>query len=94
MHCTIHRIFIEHLTWSLRPRTSTDSNRNPVPSSSPSQDPEVLVTLGDVDCTMGFLPWQIRLTEIHPLRNWESAKPADLVNVLRAYSRCQQRFGT
>ena len=56
-------------------------------------DPELLIRLGEVDCNMGFCPWQIRLTEIHSIRTLRDVPFADFFRVLRIYSRCEKRFG-
>jgi len=57
-------------------------------------EPDTLVILGKVFSTLGFLPWDIRLTEIH----WTPALPIfqseDLFQVLKKFSKCQQRHGT
>ena len=56
-------------------------------------DPEVLVRVGPSHTNMGFLPWQIRLTEIHQLDGLRGVRWEDFFGVLRRYSKCEQRFG-
>ena len=56
-------------------------------------DPDVLVRVGPSHTNMGFLPWQIRLTEIHQLDGLRGVRWDDFFGVLRRYSKCEQRFG-
>ena len=56
-------------------------------------DPDVMIRFGLTSCNMGFLPWQIRLTEIHDLPSHADALPSDFFGVLCKYSKCEQRFG-
>ena len=56
-------------------------------------EPELLVRLGPVDSNLGFLPWQVRLTEIHALDTHRGVRFSDYYQVLRKYSKCEQRFG-
>ncbi len=56
-------------------------------------DPDVLVRIGPAESNMGFLPWQIRLTEIHQMESLEDVRWSDLFTVLIKFSRCEQRFG-
>jgi len=59
-----------------------------------SPEPDVLAILGNVCSTLGFLPWNIRLTEMHWIPKLPVVESEDFLNVLRKYSRCQQRRGT
>jgi len=56
-------------------------------------DPSILVRLGITQSNVGFLPWQIRLTEMHSIKSHICVTSDDLIGVLRKYSRCEQRFG-
>jgi len=56
-------------------------------------DPSLLVRLGITESNVGFLPWQIRLTEMHSIKSHICVTSDDLIAVLRKFSRCEQRFG-
>jgi len=56
-------------------------------------DPSLLVRLGITQSNVGFLPWQIRLTEMHSIKSHICVTSDDLIGVLRKYSKCEQRFG-
>lgn len=56
-------------------------------------DPELAFFFGEICCTYGLSPWQIRLTEfaaiaIHPHIGVDS-----FLRGLYMYSKCEQRFG-
>lgn len=57
-------------------------------------DPDLAVFFGTTCCTMGFMPWQIRLTEFiqlsYKLHNLSLDK---YLRVLYKYAKCEQRFG-
>lgn len=57
-------------------------------------DPDLAVYFGTTCCTMGFMPWQIRLTEFiqlsHKLHNLSLDK---YLRVLYKFAKCEQRFG-
>jgi dehydrodolichyl diphosphate syntase complex subunit NUS1 len=57
-------------------------------------DPELALFFGSACCTMGFMPWQVRLTEFiqmsHKLQNVSLDK---FLRVLYKYAKCEQRFG-
>jgi len=57
-------------------------------------DPDLLVILGGVQSTTGFLPWHIRLTEIYWLPALGRIECGDLSKALIKYADCHQRFGT
>jgi dehydrodolichyl diphosphate syntase complex subunit NUS1 len=59
-----------------------------------STEPDLLVILGNIKSTLGFLPWHIRLTEMHWLPTLFRIQIGDFQDVLWKFSRCQQRFGT
>ena len=56
-------------------------------------DPELLIRFGLASSNMGFLPWHVRLTEIHDLPTHYDLEFQDLFQVLCRYSKCEQRFG-
>ena len=57
-------------------------------------DPDLAIFFGSFCCTMGFMPWQIRLTEFiqisNKLKNLSSEK---YLQVLYKFAKCEQRFG-
>ena len=64
-------------------------------------DPEIIVQLSDYPCLFGFLPWQVRLSEIISLPDCDAIGDLSgrsvlqaFTNVLFRYSKCEQRFGT
>lgn len=59
-----------------------------------STEPDLLIILGNISSTLGFLPWHIRLTEIHWLPKLQIVETNDFLQVLRQFSGCQQRYGT
>ena len=56
-------------------------------------DPDLLVRFGLTSSNMGFLPWHIRLTEIHDISTHLDIECWDVFQVLLRYSKCDQRFG-
>lgn len=63
-------------------------------------DPELVIRLGKTPCVFGFLPWQLRLSEIMflPLCRDMKNDPStmilnDLLDVVGKYCRVEQRFG-
>ncbi|KAI1286830.1 Dehydrodolichyl diphosphate synthase complex subunit nus1 [Halotydeus destructor] len=62
-------------------------------------DPELVVMIGSTPCLFGFLPWEIRLSEIVPLAQRKRHKCTgseslqDVLQVIAKYNRCNQRFG-
>ncbi|XP_035908745.1 dehydrodolichyl diphosphate synthase complex subunit Nus1 [Anopheles stephensi] len=58
-------------------------------------DPDLAVYFGEVCCTYGLLPWQIRLTEFLPLE-WrlQDSNEHHFVHCLRRFAKCEQRLGT
>ena len=79
------------------PCTAEDINENSVSGALEANrglpDPDVLVRVGPSHTNMGFLPWQIRLTEIYQLDSLRGVRWSDLYGVLQKYSKCEQRFG-
>ena len=57
-------------------------------------DPELLIRFGLTSSNLGFLPWHIRLTEIHDLHTHFDIEFGDFIKILYQYSNCDQRFGT
>ena len=56
-------------------------------------DPDMMVRFGRASSNMGFLPWQVRLTEIHDHPSHRHCGKRDFDSLLLKYSNCQQRFG-
>ncbi|XP_068239136.1 dehydrodolichyl diphosphate synthase complex subunit nus1 [Palaemon carinicauda] len=56
-------------------------------------DPEVVVTVGKPVTTLGFLPWQIRLSELFEVPYLYRFKYSDFRTIIERYSRCEQRWG-
>ncbi|XP_072301136.1 dehydrodolichyl diphosphate synthase complex subunit nus1 [Eucyclogobius newberryi] len=56
-------------------------------------DPDLVLKLGPVDSTLGFLPWHIRLTEFISLSTHRNISYEDLLGALYRYGGCQQRLG-
>ena len=56
-------------------------------------DPDLLIRFGLASSNLGFLPWHVRLTEIHDLPTHFDIECWDLFQVLLLYSKCEQRFG-
>lgn len=56
-------------------------------------DPDLVLKLGPVDSTLGFLPWHIRLTEFISLPSHRNISYEDLLGALHIYASCQQRLG-
>lgn len=57
-------------------------------------DPEVIIYDDKLCSTKGLLPWHIRLSEFIPINSFLRIKSQDYLEVLRKYSKCDQRFGT
>ncbi|KAM6180867.1 dehydrodolichyl diphosphate synthase complex subunit NUS1 [Erethizon dorsatum] len=62
-------------------------------SSDSFPDPDLILKFGPVDSTLGFLPWQIRLTEIVSLPSHINISYEDFFSALRQYAACEQRMG-
>lgn len=56
-------------------------------------DPSLVVRLGMIDSNADFLPWQLRLSEIHSIDCTVALSPHQFTDVIRKYSKCDQRFG-
>jgi len=56
-------------------------------------DPCLLVRLGRTASNVDFLPWQIRLTEIHSIVSHHQVTAEQLLDVLQKFGSCRQRFG-
>ena len=56
-------------------------------------DPDLLIRFGLASSNLGFLPWHIRLTEIHDIPTHFDIECWDFFQVLLGYSKCEQRFG-
>ncbi|EHB06658.1 Nogo-B receptor [Heterocephalus glaber] len=66
---------------------------NSLMSSNHFPDPDLILKFGPVDSTLGFLPWQIRLTEIVSLPSHLNISYEDFFSALRQYAACEQRVG-
>lgn len=64
-----------------------------IQASNDWPDPELVLIFGPAFSTVGYLPWQLRLTEIMHLHTHHNMTYPDFYNVLRQYSKCEQRFG-
>uniref|UniRef100_A0A8D2AHV8 Dehydrodolichyl diphosphate synthase complex subunit NUS1 n=1 Tax=Sciurus vulgaris TaxID=55149 RepID=A0A8D2AHV8_SCIVU len=62
-------------------------------SSNGFPDPDLVLKFGPVDSTLGFLPWQIRLTEIVSLPSHLNISYEDFFSALRQHAACEQRLG-
>ncbi|XP_065183445.1 dehydrodolichyl diphosphate synthase complex subunit nus1-like [Sycon ciliatum] len=56
-------------------------------------DPNLLVSCGPTHSLFGFLPWQIRLTEILTLPSHRNVKYGQLLHLLHVYAGTEQRLG-
>jgi len=56
-------------------------------------DPSLIVRLGRISSNADFLPWQIRLSEIHSISSHHHVRASELIDVLEQYGSCNQRFG-
>lgn len=56
-------------------------------------EPELAIYFGTVCCTYGMLPWHIRLTEFINIPTQHGLSVQSFLNVLFAYSKCEQRLG-
>jgi dehydrodolichyl diphosphate syntase complex subunit NUS1 len=56
-------------------------------------DPDLVLKFCPVDSTLGFLPWQIWLTEIISLPSHLNISYEDFFSALRQYAACEQRLG-
>ncbi|EDO41972.1 predicted protein [Nematostella vectensis] len=56
-------------------------------------DPDLALKFGAVSSVMGFLPWQIRLTEFLTHQTHHNVKYSAFLQSLQKYSRCEKRFG-
>ncbi|XP_040596433.1 dehydrodolichyl diphosphate synthase complex subunit Nus1-like [Mesocricetus auratus] len=56
-------------------------------------DPDLVLKFGSVDSTLGFLPWQIRLTEIISLPSHLNLSYEDFFSALCLYAMSEPRLG-
>ncbi|XP_076357789.1 transport and golgi organization 14 [Tachypleus tridentatus] len=56
-------------------------------------DPELVLLFGQAHSLSGFLPWQVRLTEIMLLSSHHNLYFREFLDILEMYSCCEQRFG-
>ncbi|KAK9411532.1 dehydrodolichyl diphosphate syntase complex subunit NUS1 [Crotalus adamanteus] len=75
--------------------TDLDINilENLLSSTNGFPDPDLIVKFGPVDSVLGFLPWQIRLTEIVSLPSHVNVSYDEFFSALCYYASCDQRVG-
>ncbi|XP_066963858.1 dehydrodolichyl diphosphate synthase complex subunit NUS1 [Macrobrachium rosenbergii] len=56
-------------------------------------DPEVVITAGKPVTILGFLPWQLRLSELYEVPYLNRFEYSEFRTVFEKYSRCEQRWG-
>lgn len=56
-------------------------------------DPELAFFFGDICCTFGLSPWQIRLTEFAAIAIRPHIGVDSFLSGLFMYAKCEQRFG-
>ncbi|XP_036398927.1 dehydrodolichyl diphosphate synthase complex subunit nus1-like [Megalops cyprinoides] len=56
-------------------------------------DPDLVLKFGQVNSTLGFLPWHIRLTEFISLPSLLEVSYEDFYCALQRYATCEQREG-
>lgn len=56
-------------------------------------DPDLIIRFGTVDSLLGFLPWQIRLTEILTHQTHDGLTYKSFISLLHSYGGTEQRFG-
>uniref|UniRef100_A0A1B6F3M3 ditrans,polycis-polyprenyl diphosphate synthase [(2E,6E)-farnesyldiphosphate specific] n=2 Tax=Cuerna arida TaxID=1464854 RepID=A0A1B6F3M3_9HEMI len=59
----------------------------------PLPDPCLCLVFGKTFSTFGFMPWQIRVTEISHITTHHNLQLEDFLCALRTYAFCEQRFG-
>lgn len=59
----------------------------------PIPDPGVVLYTGNVCCTHGFLPWQVRLTEFIQLSLDHRVSVNNFICAMYKYNKCDQRYG-
>ncbi|XP_063166794.1 dehydrodolichyl diphosphate synthase complex subunit NUS1 isoform X2 [Candoia aspera] len=75
--------------------TDLDMNvlENLLSSTNGFPDPDLILKFGPVDSVLGFLPWQIRLTEIVSLPSHVNVSYDEFFSALCCYASCDQRVG-
>ncbi|KAJ8026664.1 Dehydrodolichyl diphosphate synthase complex subunit nus1 [Holothuria leucospilota] len=56
-------------------------------------DPDLILKFGTVSSLLGYLPWQIRLTEIISYPSHHSIDYKSFISLLHIFARTEQRFG-
>ncbi|XP_013394964.1 dehydrodolichyl diphosphate synthase complex subunit nus1 [Lingula anatina] len=56
-------------------------------------DPDLVIKFGAAECLMGFLPWQIRLTEFFVSPSHRGLSYKTFLSLLQDYGNTRQRFG-
>jgi len=62
-------------------------------SSTHLPDPSLVVRLGLLQSNVEYPPWQLRLTEMHSIDSTRALSVQQFTDVIKRYSRCEQRFG-
>ncbi|KAL5457593.1 hypothetical protein EMCRGX_G034867 [Ephydatia muelleri] len=57
-------------------------------------EPSLAIVFGGLQCSLGYPPWHLRVTEIHFLPVLRKLVYQDLYTVFQKYASCQQRLGT
>jgi len=57
-------------------------------------DPDLILHFGSLLSLGGFLPWQIRLSEIFQGQSLKNIHSGRFISALKHYSKVEQRFGT
>lgn len=78
----IHSIDVDINTIDVRLKAQTESS-----------DPDLAIVFGDVLSTFGYLPWDLRVTEIHQMYSHHGVTLQEFLTILEKYARCDQRFG-
>ncbi|KAK6187677.1 hypothetical protein SNE40_005653 [Patella caerulea] len=56
-------------------------------------DPDLVILVGHIDSLLGYLPWQIRLSEILKLPSHKGVNYKAFLSVMNIYGKTEQRFG-
>ncbi|XP_038078308.1 dehydrodolichyl diphosphate synthase complex subunit Nus1-like [Patiria miniata] len=72
---------------------STDLVNSMLHSTKGFPDPDVLVRFGQIESLLGYLPWQIRLTEILSMPTHWGVGYESFLDVLHQFAGTHQRFG-
>uniref|UniRef100_A0A1B6D8L5 ditrans,polycis-polyprenyl diphosphate synthase [(2E,6E)-farnesyldiphosphate specific] n=1 Tax=Clastoptera arizonana TaxID=38151 RepID=A0A1B6D8L5_9HEMI len=56
-------------------------------------DPDLVIVFSNINCTFGFLPWHLRVTEIQRVTTHHNLNIDTFMEALHSYSDREQRFG-